>query len=133
MALLFDRGVHVASWPLSEPEQFFEPPMLLCTLPEHNAFLSDETVAARMRREFDLAAFADPILFCMTDALGEWATRMLRDEPDALSKLLGMRSEEELVGFVTAERALKRMRVDDSTLIVLAFDQVASSDGLPQP
>jgi hypothetical protein len=65
----------------------------------------------------------------MTDALGEWALRYL-DSMNSLARLSALDSEESLCNLVLAERAAKRMRVDDSTLIVFSFGE-SNSNGLP--
>ena len=85
------------------------------------------------RATLNLAAFEDPMLLCMTDALGEWTLRMSREEPERLVELLAIRSEAELASLVIAERTAKRMRVDDSTLIILGFATGEDGDGLPNP
>ena len=54
-----------------------------------------------------------------------------RTNGDGLSRLLMLTTEEELVALVIDERSAGRMRVDDSTLIVVAFDITEESDGIP--
>ncbi|UTP23372.1 hypothetical protein NMB33_06370 [Burkholderia sp. FXe9] len=66
----------------------------------------------------------------MTDALGEWALRSLRDKDSGIVDLLSLQSEEQLAELVLRERAAKRMRIDDSTLLVLSFER-EERDGLP--
>lgn len=48
---------------------------------------------------------------------------MVGEEPERLSELLAIRSEDELKAFVIAERAAKHMRIDDSRLAILRFDE----------
>jgi hypothetical protein len=133
VAVLFDGASIARSWPLDEPERFLERPTLLSTRGEHNEFARDVGFDVRQRLSIDLSGFSDPVLLCMTDALGEWTLRMSREQPEQLVALLMVRSEEELAELVIAERTAKRMRVDDSTLAILKFDAAEDGNGLPQP
>lgn len=132
VAVLFDGKSLAWSWPLDDPDRFRERPTLLSTLREQNEFTRAPDFDDHQRETLDLSSFVDPILLCMTDALGEWTLRMWRDAPERLGELLLIRSEAQLAQLVVAERAAKRMRVDDSTLVILRFD-MADGDGLPQP
>ena len=77
----------------------------------------------------DSGALASPRLVCVTDALGEWLLRQTQSDGDGLARLLALTTEEELIALVVEERAAGRMRVDDSTLLVAAFDQGGGPDG----
>jgi hypothetical protein len=133
VALLFAGEVLVRAWPLDQPERFRERPTLLSTLREHNAFAQAPDFESTSRLELDLSAFPNPTLACMTDALGEWALRMVREEPGRLAELLSIRTEEALTNLVVTERAAKRMRIDDSTLAIMSFEQGEDAGGLPHP
>ncbi len=65
----------------------------------------------------------------MTDALGEWALKQALSGSNGLMELLSVETEEHLAELVLRERTTKRMRVDDSTLLVLSFER-ESEDGL---
>lgn len=123
----------VRAWPLDHPDKFKERPTLLSTLRAHNEFTQAPDFGSLARAELDLAAFPEPTLLCMTDALGEWTLRMACDEPALLADLLGIRSKEQLNALVIAERKAKRMRVDDSTLVILKFDAEEDAGGVPHP
>ncbi|TWO69129.1 hypothetical protein FN976_20555 [Caenimonas sedimenti] len=123
----------VRAWPLDDPEKFKERPTLLSTIPTHNEFARAPGFDVLARLEIDLAAFPDPTLLCMTDALGEWTLKMASEDPARLGELLAIRSEEQLAALVVAEREAKRMRVDDSTLAILKFDAGEDADALPHP
>jgi hypothetical protein len=133
VAVLVVGAEVVRSWPLDDPESFKERPTLLSTLRAHNEFTQAPEFESLARAELDLASFPEPTLLCMTDALGEWTLRMAGDDPGRLADLLAIRSEEELVALVVAERAAKRMRVDDSTLAIMKFDAGEDRGGLPHP
>lgn len=133
VAVLMVGAEVVRSWPLDAPERFKERPTLLSTLRAHNEFTQSAEFESLARFEVDLTTIPDPTLLCMTDALGEWTLRMAGEEPERLADLLAIRSEEQLSALVVAERAAKRMRVDDSTLAILRFDAGEDGDGLPHP
>jgi hypothetical protein len=69
----------------------------------------------------------------MTDALGEWALRHALAGTDGIARLVGLSTEDQLCALVVEERTAKRMRVDDSTLIVLSFDGSANGNGVSVP
>jgi hypothetical protein len=133
VAVLFDGASVALAWPLAEPERFRERPTLLSTIRQYNEFTRAPEFEMMARATLHLSAFEDPMLLCMTDALGEWTLRMSREEPERLVELLAIRSEAELASLVSAERTAKRMRVDDSTLIILGFATGEDGDGLPNP
>lgn len=119
IAILADGGKIVSAWPFSDPERFKDRPTLLATLPEHNAFVSEETFWNDRGTHFDLSSLQNPLLVCVTDALGDW---LLRSGDEALCRLLSVGSEDDLTGLVVGERSAGRMRTDDSTLIVVSFE-----------
>ncbi|KVU24697.1 hypothetical protein WK65_15600 [Burkholderia ubonensis] len=130
VALLLDAGELVCAWPLDDPHRFHERPSLLSTVARHNDFLTDGDFRTRHVKVIHLAELGAPRLLCMTDALGEWALRSLRDKDAGIADLLSLQSEEQLVELVLRERATKRMRIDDSTLLALSFKR-EERDGLP--
>lgn len=129
LAVLADGDNLIASRPFSDPERFKERPTLFSTLPEHNGFVSDADFWTTRGAYFELGALASPRLVCVTDALGEWLLRQTQSDGDGLARLLALTTEEELIALVVEERAAGRMRVDDSTLLVAAFDQGGGPDG----
>lgn len=133
IALLLDGAELVWAWPLDDPERFRERPTLLSTLGQHNDFARAPEFDQESRAEVALSSLADPTLLCMTDALGEWSLRMAKEDPARLARLRSVSTEAELADIVLAERASKRMRVDDSTLAILRFDAAEDDGGLPKP
>lgn len=131
VALLVDGERFVEAWPFADPERFKEHPTLLATKSEHNAFVSELGFWTNSVKTFQLDSCQSPRLVCMTDALAEWTLRGVRDGEPTLGRLLSLASEVELAELVIEERAAKRMRVDDSTLIVVSFPTPSSSDVLP--
>lgn len=133
LALLVDGNKLVQAWPYDDPERFKEHPTLLSTLTEHNIFISELGFWNKNVQTIQLNSHQNPKLFCMTDALGEWALRNALSGTDGLSRLSALTTQEELCALVVEERAHKRMRVDDSTLIIFSFGDIPSTDGLSIP
>lgn len=123
LAVLADGDKLVSSWPYSDPEYFKKRPTLCATLPEHNVFVSAADFWTTRGTHFKLGALESPRLVCVTDALGEWLLRQSQSGGDGLARLLALTTEEEFVRLVVEERFAGRMRVDDSTLMVAAFDK----------
>lgn len=121
ITMLIDCGKLIRTWPFDNPEKFKERPTLLATLTAHNDFVSGSSFWTQHGKTFYLEKLTQPKLLCMTDALGEWALkRALANDPGFI-ELLSLQTEEQLAEIVQKERAKKRMRIDDSTLLVLSF------------
>lgn len=133
VAVLLVGTAIVRAWPLDHPDRFKERPTLLSTLRTHNGFTQAPDFESLARAEWDLSEFPEPTLLCMTDALGEWTLRIAGNEPEKMSALLAIRTEEQLTALVISEREAKRMRLDDSTLAILKFDAEKAAGGVPNP
>lgn len=133
IALLADGDSYIEAWPITDPERFKDHPTLLATLTQHNTFVDESGFWSQSLKTFRLGACQRPRLFCMTDALGEWALRHAIAGTDGLTRLSSLNSERDLCELVAEERAAKRMRVDDSTLIILSFDSPLTNDGVSLP
>lgn len=123
IALLLDGERLVCGWPFQQVERFKERPTLLATIAGHNEFIGFNGFWTEHGTTFSLGKLSSPNLLCLTDAIGEWALRQALDGGQGISELLSIRSDEQLSELVLRERAGKRMRIDDSTLIVLSFDR----------
>lgn len=131
LALLVDEDRFIEAWPITDPERFKDHPTLLATLAQHNDFIAETGFCEKTVKTIHLNEYVNPRLYCMTDALGEWALRHALANTDGLARLSSLTTEQELCELVVEERAAKRMRVDDSTLIILSFGDLPTSDGLP--
>jgi hypothetical protein len=129
-ALLVSGESLVAAWPFSDPDKFRERPTLLSTISANNGFIGMGSFWTESGTTFHLGGVEDPLLVCMTDALSEWALRQALPGGQGIGELLSVSTEEDLRVLVERERAEKKMRIDDSTLIVLSFDFTRESDGL---
>lgn len=108
------------SWPYEDAEQFAQRPLLLSSLPEHNAFVSASDFNALCRCSLPVREGQDMHLLLMTDALGAWVLAGPADgHADAAATLLALNSAAAFEHLVEEERAAGRMRRDDTTLLVL--------------
>ncbi|WP_321912278.1 hypothetical protein [Burkholderia cepacia] len=130
IAILVSDGQFVRGWPFEDPERFKERPTLLATVPGHNDFVWTGGFWTRHGATFGLDGLRSPRLLCMSDALGEWALRQALSSQGGLTELLSVNTVETLTEVVVRERMAKRMRIDDSTLLILSFDR-ETEDGLP--
>ena len=130
IALLVDDGKLIRGWPFEDPERFKERPTLLATVAGHNDFIGVSGFWTLHGKTFHLEGLADPRLICMTDALGEWALKEALAGGSGLTELLSINTVEQLSELVVRERSERRMRVDDSTLLVLSFER-GKKDGVP--
>jgi len=119
LALLLDGSRLVTSFPYTDPEQFLRQPTLLSTRREHNAFLKRPGHADASTTVWHLDRLAQPRIVCMTDAIAEWFLRRTQADPCAGEVLLGISNVADLEGLFACERAAGRMRVDDSTVLIL--------------
>ncbi len=118
-ALLLDGPQLVASLPYTDPEDFQRRPTLLSTLREHNSFLDRPDNTGASTAVWHLDQLAQPRIVCMTDAIAEWFLRRAQEDPCAGEILLGISDIAEFEALVAQEREASRMRVDDSTMLIL--------------
>lgn len=123
IAILVKNNQIVASWPYTRPEQFDEHPSLLSTISELNNFVSEEGFYLAHQVNWDINLNSPPVLLCMTDALGQWVLRMASEGNDIWKQLLILDSPEQLSDLVITQRVEKKMRTDDSTLVVVRFEE----------
>lgn len=118
-ALLLDGTRLMASLPYTDPEDFQRRPTMLSTRREHNSFLDRPSHLGASTAVWHLDQIAQPRIVCMTDAIAEWFLRRAQEDPCAGEVLLGISDISDLETLVVQERDAGRMRVDDSTLLIL--------------
>ncbi|MBN6741970.1 hypothetical protein JKG47_15790 [Acidithiobacillus sp. MC6.1] len=128
LAVLLSDTKMIDSFPYGDPQQFQQRPDLFCTNPSLNGFIEEPDFFPRHQKTWCLDGLERPVVLCMTDALGEWAFRMAQEDKPQWANLLSIADEEQLRYIVYAERQHRRMRVDDVTLVSIAFDEVTHSD-----
>ena len=119
LALLLDGTRLVASFPYTDPDDFQRPPTLLSTRRGHNTFLKRPSHAGASTAVWRLDRLEQPRIVCMTDAIAEWFLRRAQADPWAGEVLLGISDLADLEALVTHEREAGRMKVDDSTVLIL--------------
>jgi hypothetical protein len=115
-AVIEDEAL-IATFPYDQYEQFQQRPEIFSTISFNNAFVSSSDFYAKHFRTFTVSPNCKTSLLCMTDALGEWALRSNAGGEPKWSLLLAISTTSELEELVQVERAAKRMRTDDVTLL----------------
>jgi hypothetical protein len=115
-AVIEDEAL-IATFPYDQYEQFQQRPEIFSTIPSNNAFVSGSDFYAKHFRTFLVRPNRKTSLLCMTDALGEWALRSHAGGEPKWSLLLAISTTSKLEELVEVERAAKRMRTDDVTLL----------------
>ncbi|AGA64663.1 hypothetical protein B488_06710 [Liberibacter crescens BT-1] len=124
LAILLDDVDFVESFPYKNSEEFRQKPLLFCTHLSDNTFFLHPNFSLEHRKTWNLEKYVCPLLMCMTDALGEWALRHAAQGNSQWHFLREMSDPALFRDVVLTERANKRMRVDDVTLLIISFDMV---------
>jgi serine/threonine protein phosphatase PrpC len=119
LAVLVSNGSFDRSYPYTSSQDFEQDPVLLSTNHGLNDFYERQDFLLSHSVTWDLRSLTNPLLLCMTDALGRWFLETYPSDATILESLLSFRHEAELRTFVTALREKKVIRIDDTTLIVL--------------
>jgi hypothetical protein len=119
LAVLCDGDCIKATFPFSSASAFNQSPQLLCTNPAENVFLDEEDASYDLVADWTFRGLKQPALLCMTDALGHWLLLHRDHDPSPISLLRKVRTPQAFARFVQEERAMGRMKRDDTTLIAL--------------
>ncbi|MBI3897514.1 MAG: hypothetical protein HY308_04355 [Gammaproteobacteria bacterium] len=121
IAVLCDGDEIKATFPYHAPEQFDLDPYLLSTNSAKNSFFEEGHLKFEHVVELSLTDFSKPTVFCMIDALGRWffEHRNAGLSPVATLRDVAQKTQKQFLNFVEAERAAKRMKYDDTTLLAL--------------
>jgi hypothetical protein len=121
LAVLVNNSEFVKSFPYFLSEEFKQRPELISTNSSLNTFLESPDFISKRKITWSIEEMTDPVVLCMTDALGQWALRKQEEGNPVWRKLCEIQNDTELNELVVAERLEKNMRVDDTTLIRLSF------------
>lgn len=132
LAVFLDNGELLESFPYIRAEEFQQRPELLCTNIASNAFLFSSDFAETHHKIWLLQDKSNPVILCMTDALGEWALRHQEEGDPRWLQLAQIRDAAELESLVLQERESKSLRVDDVTLVNISLIG-CTKDELPDP
>lgn len=121
LAVLCDGNEIKATFPYQSQDQFDSPPQLLSTNKPKNSFLSEAIQNSKLVVDWPLKGLAAPSLFCVTDALGRWLLERQNETPSPIILLRKIveGGRKQFTNFVRSERAAKRMRLDDTTMLAL--------------
>lgn len=117
LVVLLEDGQLIESYPYSHFEEFQSRPKLICTKTAHNDFLFSDEFLSKNSRTWNLRSNKNPIILCMTDALGEWALRKELEGFPPWHLLNSISDLSQLESLVFSERQSKSMRIDDVTFI----------------
>jgi len=107
-------------FPLTESEHFQARPELLSTRDELNVFVRDPLFNTQ---HVAVEPVSDTtIALMLTDALGHWCYRSIDEGREDWRFLLSVASEDAFREFVSRERADRRMKLDDTTLVRATFE-----------
>jgi hypothetical protein len=121
LAILLDQNELIGSYPYSSSVEFQQRPELFSTSPAHNSFFDSPDFFTLHHQTWNISDKKNPVLLCMTDALGEWALRLAQEGNPQWRLLAAMKDVSLLQSLVLEERAHKRMRIDDVTLVSIVF------------
>lgn len=123
LAILLDGDKIINSFPYKSSQEFDQRPELLSTIPQHNQFVNSEYFNSLHKTNWNFSKSSNPLLLCMTDALGQW---VLREEEKAMpvyEKLCSIRTIEQLQELVTQARVSREMRIDDVTFVLIELSK----------
>lgn len=114
LAVLVDGDTMLDSFPYTDPSQFQQRPLLLCTAMARNGAVLAGAAQRRYVRTWPLGDVREPIILCMTDALGAW---LLSDPAHRLPLLLKLKRQDQFERLIERERATGSLKRDDTTLV----------------
>ncbi|MDR1008355.1 MAG: hypothetical protein LBL65_07365 [Campylobacteraceae bacterium] len=122
VAILLDNYTFVDSFPYSFAKDFRKNPKLLSAKKKHNYFFSHSKEYGKFYKLWELSSICQPVLLCMTDALGEWAFKSYESgNANVWKELAGIAGVRDFKRFVDKKRADGIMKIDDTTLICMKF------------
>lgn len=122
LAVWSDGHILLDTIPYYCADQFTQKPTLLSTRNELNSLLSDTNSILLTQKDWSYKDDQTKLLLCMTDALGAWLLHhQEHGDSSAFERLISIRSQQELQELVETERAIGKLRRDDTTLILISL------------
>jgi hypothetical protein len=121
VAFLLCEGSMVDSYPYTHMDEFQLRPRLLSTKVEHNDFISSSDFTYLHNKKWIIDKGRVYHLLIMTDAIAEWILRNSQPDDFLWDRLLSLSQRNDLEELVLSERSASNMRIDDVTLINIAF------------
>jgi hypothetical protein len=119
LAVLVSNGSFERSYPYTSSGDFAQDPILLSTNLNLNGFFERHDFLLSHSVVWSLQSLYNPLLLCMTDALGQWFLKTYPLDATILESLLSFRRENEFQEFVAKLRKENAIKTDDTTLIVI--------------
>ena len=118
LAVLCD-GPHLSNtFPYQTAQQFDDAPMLLSSNRSKNPIFTDDVLSDDKTCVWPLQHLNNPRLYCVTDALGQWLLAQSDETTAAIERIGGLRTRRAFERFVLDERSAKRLKRDDTTMLV---------------
>jgi hypothetical protein len=118
-AVLCDGDNILATYPYSVPEEFDSRPTLISSEHTKNGFLDTDNFPTSNTVYWDFADCKEPMIICVTDALGHWILSERRSDRSPVKVLRSIGSYASFSRFVEMERASGKMRRDDTTMATI--------------
>jgi hypothetical protein len=116
-AILCDGDSVLSTYPYTHSEEFRQNPELLSTVHRFDKIPLDESFNQGHTVRWDLCGIQTPAILCMTDALAHWCLTQLENGADPIRRLLALTRWRDFRRLVEGERAARRMKLDDTTLL----------------
>ena len=118
LAVLCDGPRLSKSFPYQTAQQFDDAPLLLSSQRSKNPLFTNDVLSEDKTCVWSLQALTSPRLYCMTDALGQWLLTQSSETTAAIERLDALQTRRAFERFVLDERSAKRLKRDDTTLLV---------------
>jgi hypothetical protein len=118
LAVLCDGSRLASSFPYRTAQQFDDAPVLLSSERWKNPVFKDDMLSEEKTCVWSLHLLTSPRLYCMTDALGQWLLAQGGETTAAIERLNALKTRRAFERFVLNERDAKRLKRDDTTLLV---------------
>jgi hypothetical protein len=114
---LIDGQTIIGTLPYTRAEEFNQRPQLVSS----KGFTERDRMPAQEFQSWHIQHCSQPLLACMTDALGRWFLEAIALADQSWSLLTDCATPENFTDIVVRLRREGRLKVDDTTLVILAF------------
>jgi hypothetical protein len=118
LAVLCDGSRPAGFFPYQTAQQFDDAPILLSSERSKNPIFKEGVLSEDKTCVWSLHLLSNPRLYCMTDALGQWLLAHGKETTAAIERLSALQTRRAFERFVFIERDAKRLKRDDTTLLV---------------
>lgn len=123
IVVLLDREDFAGAFPYVSSAQFNDTPPMLSTKNQSNFFFLHANDMSKFYKIWGLRNIKNPVILCMTDALGKWALKEMESGNRGVwRELLSINNLKEFKQFVQGRRDNHTIRIDDTTLISIKLE-----------